>query len=110
MQDGSQLSGKVIKMMPLVLIQIFKGEFKILRSYHLVTLALLRSILMMCELKNKLIGRLFNSMQWSREEMYDAVWELLCHITMASEQHYKAMNHFLWTKHEDSIKWFTNYC
>ena len=33
------------------------------------------------------IGKLLHSMQWTRPEIYNAIWKLSCDMTMASELH-----------------------
>ena len=66
----------------------------------MITLAVSGSILMKGDLQNKLkktmkycsgIDKPLHLMQWTRPEMYNALQELSCHMTMTSELHYKAM-------------------
>ena len=74
----------------------FKDEFEIPVCHHLATQAVPGSILQ-CDLKHKLtsdcsgISTLSHLIWWTRLEMYNVVWELSYHMTIAHELHYKAL-------------------
>ena len=80
------------------LIQSYVYEFKIAGYHHLATSAVFWSILIKCDPKNKLMsetqtkycsgtGMLLHTMWWTRPDIYNAVEELSCHMTMASKLH-----------------------